>query len=123
MHDALRTLPTPRAPRTLLPRVMTATSQLRQRPWYARTWLSWPVGWQVASVAAFAMLIAVLAVLWPMAGNALVIPALVRVFWRALLQPLVVIGFALSVVALLMSVAGWNAINRLALSSEGSVHP
>jgi hypothetical protein len=47
----LRQLPMPRAPRTLLPRVMAATQQWARRPWYARAWFTWPPGWQVASIA------------------------------------------------------------------------
>ena len=49
----LRQLPLPRAPRTLLPRVMAATQQWARRPWYARAWFTWPLGWQVASIAVF----------------------------------------------------------------------
>ena len=45
----LRSLPAPRAPRTLLPRVMAAANEAANRPWYSRTWLQWPVGWQLAS--------------------------------------------------------------------------
>jgi hypothetical protein len=45
----LRSLPTPRAPRTLLPAVMAAANEAANRPWYSRTWLQWPVGWQLAS--------------------------------------------------------------------------
>ena len=48
-----RQLPMPRAPRTLLPRVMAAAQQWARRPWYARAWFTWPLGWQVASIAVF----------------------------------------------------------------------
>jgi hypothetical protein len=47
----LRALPTPRAPRTLLPRIMAALAQEARRPWYARAWMSWPLQWQLASGA------------------------------------------------------------------------
>ena len=50
---SLRQLPMPRAPRTLLPRVMAAAQQWARRPWYARAWFTWPLGWQVASIAVF----------------------------------------------------------------------
>ena len=49
---ALRTLPTPRAPRSLLPRVLAAVAAEASRPWYARAWLSWPLHWQLVSGAA-----------------------------------------------------------------------
>ena len=58
-HDALRRLPTPSAPNTLLPRVMAAARQTPQRAWYARAWRSWPHAWQAASaVAVLAVLVA-----------------------------------------------------------------
>ena len=47
----LRRLSAPRAPRTLLPRVMAAIA-MAQRPWYARGWRTWPLGWQLASATA-----------------------------------------------------------------------
>ena len=47
----LRALPMPRAPRTLLPRVLAAARAWSERPWYAREWLSWPLIWQLGSVA------------------------------------------------------------------------
>jgi hypothetical protein len=47
--DALRALPEPRAPRTLLPRVMTAVAMRANQPWYRREWIAWPWGWQMAS--------------------------------------------------------------------------
>src|SRR3954466_15035194 len=54
----LRRLPLPRAPQTLLPRVMAAVHAWADRPWYARAWFTWPVGWQAASVAALLIVIA-----------------------------------------------------------------
>ena len=52
---ALRSLPTPRAPRSLLPRVLAAVAAEASRPWYARAWLSWPLHWQLVSGAATAV--------------------------------------------------------------------
>jgi hypothetical protein len=64
---ALRELPGPRAPRTLLPRVMAAVRQQQNRtaqnavpqelPSAGRTWFRWPLGWQAASVAALILLV------------------------------------------------------------------
>ena len=45
----LRALPLPRAPHTLVPRVMEAVRILAGRPWYARTWFTWPLGGQMLS--------------------------------------------------------------------------
>jgi hypothetical protein len=61
----LRQLPMPRAPRTLLPRVMAATEQWARRPWYARAWFTWPLAWQVASIAVFCVIGAGAATLLP----------------------------------------------------------
>lgn len=51
---ALRELPAPRAPHTLLPRVMRAVAVCTRRPWYQRAWLTWPLGWQLVSGGAVA---------------------------------------------------------------------
>ena len=68
----LRQLPMPRAPRTLLPRVMAATQQWARRPWYARAWLTWPLGWQLASIAVFCVIGAWAAMLLPTVEGAAV---------------------------------------------------
>jgi hypothetical protein len=62
---ALRRLAQPRAPRTLLPRVMAAAGAQARRPVAARPWLAWTVGWQIASVAALLACAAGLAWIWP----------------------------------------------------------
>ncbi len=51
----LKALPGPRAPETLLPRVLAATIRRKPAPWYARPWLAWPLRWQLAS--AFVLLV------------------------------------------------------------------
>lgn len=58
IHRELHRLPLPKAPETLLPRVMAAVQEWAQRPWYTRAWLSWPAGWQIASSLAFVVFIA-----------------------------------------------------------------
>jgi hypothetical protein len=45
----LRVLPVPRAPDTLLPRVMAAVRALAAKPWYTRTWFTWPLAGQLLS--------------------------------------------------------------------------
>ena len=44
VHQALRRLPLPRAPRSLTPRVMAAVRARRDAPWYARPMATWPLG-------------------------------------------------------------------------------
>jgi hypothetical protein len=65
LDEALRQLETPRAPRTLLPRVMAAVHTAARVPWYRREWRRWPVGWQVASAMATALFLALTMNLWP----------------------------------------------------------
>jgi hypothetical protein len=50
---ALVRLQPPRAPHTLLPRVLAAVRQTQQR-WSVRGWSGWPLGWRLASCALFA---------------------------------------------------------------------
>ena len=111
----LRMLPPPVAPRTLLPRVMTAV-QAAQRPWYSRAWLTWPLGWQAASVAVLFAVLAGIAVIGPplqaaastlpfvssvrddvadRARDVEVATTTVRVLWRALIAPIVPYAFGL----------------------------
>jgi hypothetical protein len=61
----LRRLPVPRAPQTLLPRVLAAVQAWAQRPWYERAWFTWPVGLQIASIAALIVIVVVGAVVMP----------------------------------------------------------
>src|SRR5262245_38476495 len=114
----LRQLPAPRAPRTLLPRVLAAVREWSERPWYQRAWLTWPVAWQIASASALVLFVAVGAALLPTAQSAAggavsnvaggtiarigvrvsqVEDAVraTRVLWGALVQPLVTYAFAL----------------------------
>lgn len=108
--EALRQLSEPKAPGTLLPRVMLAARARAARPWYSRAWMTWPVGWRVASVAAAAALVVAVGVFtpvleglvastsaawlsraaeWVMARTAGVRVAVetAGVLWRAIVQP------------------------------------
>jgi hypothetical protein len=70
VHHALSGLPSPRAPRTLLPRVMAAAASMeaeRSRP-KAATWFTWRREWQAASIAALMLLVAGAAWIWPAAS-------------------------------------------------------
>jgi hypothetical protein len=129
----LKRLPPPRAPRTLLPRVLAATARRPPSPWYARPWLSWPLVAQAASIAAAALLVLgvyvfALPVLFSNPGHranasdvtALLqalndASALVRVSWRLLLEP---VAFVVMVAALTLSLgcaALWSVLDRVAL--------
>ena len=126
----------PRAPHTLLPRVLAAVQRWSRRPWYARAWLTWPLGRQVVSMLALLVLVVGSAVLlpsaWAAAGGAaspvaarvmsdvsgilqrveLTIHA-VRVLWRALGEPLVAYAFALAALMCLACAAFGTALNRV----------
>jgi hypothetical protein len=133
----LKELPTPQAPRSLLPRVLASVQAWTLRPWYTRAWLAWPLGWQVVSIAALALLLVASAIVMPSAqaaaggvGSALASGPIgemtaiarradlainaVRVLWHALVEPLVAYAFALVVVMCLACAAFVTALNRVA---------
>jgi hypothetical protein len=129
----LRRLPSPRAPRTLLPRVMTAVHH-SQRPWYSRAWLTWPIGWQIASVCVLLGVVAGTAAMLPTLrelASALTFVAdvqgnvadtardvetastAVRVLWRALLAPVVPYAFGLVFLMCVACALFGTALNHL----------
>ena len=116
----LQQLPRPRAPETLLPRVVAAVRQQVRAPWYRQPWVEWPLVCQAASVALLAALapLAPLALEWigagvvsraagdAAAGVAVVtddVTTLSRVLWRVFLEPAV--GYLGTLIAI-MCVAG-----------------
>jgi hypothetical protein len=131
----LRALPPPRAPRTLLPRVMAAVEEAAaEQPWYARTWLTWPVGWQIASLVFLFSAIAGAAILWPTVEAAINTLSFVtevrgdvastardvetattalRVLWRTLLAPVVPYAFALVLLMCAACAIFGTALNHL----------
>ena len=131
---ALDGLPPPRAPRSLLPRVMAAleANQAAHRPApRARPWLAWPLGWQVASIAfVMAMTIGVWR-LWPetvsqvawftplsvaevsteltsVGNTAAAVVGAARTVWHAVVQPFVFYMLAL-VLAMCAACAAFGA--------------
>src|ERR1051325_55004 len=115
--DALKQLPAPRAPETLLPRVMAAVDASTYRVWYRRAWRTWPLHWQIASAIACAALLLLIASVGPVNSAAVTraAPATVVIsdsvafagrmqdatgvawtLWRVVLQPLVPYAFALA---------------------------
>jgi hypothetical protein len=116
----LRALPMPRAPLTLLPRVLAAARAWSERPWYAREWLTWPLIWQLGSVALLLLTIGGGAVAVPtmqsimaeatssigsaiqldlprLTGGVDVSTNALRVIWRALVQPFLPYAFVVVV--------------------------
>jgi hypothetical protein len=133
----LRGLPFPRAPHTLLPRVLAAVDQWARRPWDSRAWFTWPPGWQVASLMALALLVAGVALLMPgalaaaggaasrlapgamseVADTASRVYAAInagRVVWRALIEPLAVYAFVLVALMCVACAAFGTALDRVA---------
>ena len=131
----LRRLPPPRAPHTLLPRVMAAVQDWAARPWYARAWFTWPLGWQVVSVAALVVLVAGTVLLAPRveaaAAGAIasvqarfvstvpdeppVAAASARILWRTLLEPLVNYAVVIIVLMFLACAVFGTALNHVVI--------
>jgi hypothetical protein len=137
VHDELCRLPTPRAPGTLLPRVVGAAHAWMARPWYARDWFTWPIGLQVLSMATLAVIVAGAVVMAPAAEQVArtVVAALAsrpaaavatavqhfdavvttaRVLWRALAAPLMPYAFVVVALMCLACAAFGTALNRVA---------
>ena len=113
----LRQLPRPRAPRTLLPRVLAATVERADGP-AATGWFTWPRAWQIGSAAALALLAAGL---WmfltapprpvtEIARTAGETATVMRAFWQVLLQPVATYVAALGVGLALACAAAWAAL-------------
>ena len=114
---ALRQLPVPPAPPTLLPRVMAAAQQWARRPWYTRAWFSWPLTWQVASIAALAVAAAGVPLLLPHAEEVFS-PAVARanaaiVLWRAIIRPMMPYAAAFAALMCLACAVFGAALNQV----------
>lgn len=130
----LRSLPAPRAPRTLLPRVMAAANEAAHRPWYSRAWLQWPVGWQLASALMLIGVVAAGSIVLPHVRDAVetigfvanvrsdvadsardveTATTAVRVLWRTLLAPVVPWAFGLVTLMCAACAVFGTALNHL----------
>ena len=107
----LRRLPLPRAPHTLLPRVLAAVEAWVNRPWYTRAWFTWPVGWQVASVALLALVVAGVWMLPPAPPSVVVTTNAGRVLWRTMVEPFLVYAFGIVVIMCLACAAFGAALS------------
>ena len=129
----LRQLPPPRAPHTLLPRVLAAVQAWTMRPWYQRPWFTWPLGWQMGLSAALILLVTggglllpgASAAVWTFsapaigeiagaAGRAAVAVNTAAVLWRALVAPVVPYVFGLALLMCLACAAFGAALNHVA---------
>jgi hypothetical protein len=133
----LKRLPAPRAPQTLLPRVLAAAHAWTMRPWYERAWFTWPLGWQLASAAALLLFLAGAGMLLPGAQAAAAAAAstfaapligdvagvaertavavnAAGVLWRALVQPFIPYVFGLAMLMCVACAALGAALNHLA---------
>lgn len=120
VHEELRRLPGPLAPRTLLPRVLAAVDAWANRPWYARAWFTWPLGWQIASVAALAFAVYGTWNLPPVPASVVATTNAGGVIWRTLIEPLVgYVVFLVVLMCLACAVFG-AALNYLFLERTAS---
>jgi hypothetical protein len=136
---ALKRLPTPHAPHTLLPRVMSAVESRVARA-APKPWVDWPLGWQLASAAlvvvfaiavvrlgpgaeaaigrsAAPVIASVTSQLGDLADRTLVAVTLTRVIWRALMQ---LSGYALLLVLMMGAACATfgAALDRVALGGH-----
>ena len=137
---ALRRLPEPRAPRSLLPRVMavvattTATGAIEgtRQPWYAGPWVTWPRAWQSASIVVLVAALggSVFGVIGVDRGLARLtdrapivgaISTVTRLVWDTLLQPAAVYSLVAFLAVLFASALTWRMCSRVAL--EGAPQP
>ena len=131
--DALAELPVPRAPETLLPRVMAAVAAWAERPWYTRAWLTWPISLQIASAAALVLLVAAVAFGMAQAAGpaalataaasrvgdagaaAQTIAAAFQTLWRALVRPVAPYAFAIVSMMCAACAACGAALNQIVM--------
>jgi hypothetical protein len=125
LDDELRRLPAPRAPRTLLPRVMAAIEEHRPAPWYSRAWVTWPRGLQVMSASAAVLVIAVViwgiptaTSHWTVLQTAGEVSTLARVFWHTWLQPIASYFAAALILLSLVCFAAYSVVSRMTLETS-----
>ena len=120
----LKRLPTPQAPRTLLPRVMSVVAGTRPLAWYSRPWLDWPWALQLLSLVVAGTIASGGWMLWNQAPElALRInqtAAVSRALWSAFIGPIAFIVLALTIVVALACAAAWTAVTRVTFGGASS---
>lgn len=111
----LRQLPTPHAPKTLLPRVLAAADAWARRPWYTRAWFAWPAGWRAASVAAVTLLVFGIWKVPPAPASVVATAGATRVVWNLLIAPVLPYAFVFVVLMGVTCVAAGLALNYVLL--------
>lgn len=113
LHD----LPAPRAPRTLLPRILAAT--VERAPQLQPTgWFTWPLAWRIASVVlllaagggAWMLFAAPPAPVSHAAETAGEIATVARVLWDVMAQPIASYLFVLGISLALACALAWAAL-------------
>jgi hypothetical protein len=113
----LKDLPLPRAPRTLLPRVLAATVNRAPLP-AATGWSTWPLGWRIVACAP---LVALIAGIWMLmtappsgvseaAHTAGQVATVARVLWNVMAQPLATYLFVLGISLTFACALAWAAL-------------
>ena len=113
----LAALPQPRAPRTLLPRVLAATVAAEARVG-ATGWFTWPLAWRIASIVALVALVtggSLFATAPPQqisdaAESAGEVATVARVLGDVLAHPLATYLFVLGVSLALACALAWAAL-------------
>ena len=117
LDHELRELPMPRAPRTLLPRVLAATVERAPRA-AATGWFTWPVAWRIAALVLVAAITAGVSVLLSSppqrlsnaAETAGEVATVARVLWQVMAQPIASYLFVLGVSLTLACALAWAAL-------------
>ena len=136
VERALDSLPAPKAPATLMPRVMQAVAAAAAKPvpWYSRAWLQWPLEAQLASLIALTAAGIALWIegpaMWTWTTNVVSVSpetpawwaslikgfggalAVARLPWR-MLEPVAFYFGLLALIASLAMAASWYAVSRL----------
>jgi hypothetical protein len=139
----LRRLPLPRAPRTLLPRVLAITVRRSRRRSWTAIWAAWPRAWRFASLVGIAGAVAGVGVAAAVGLGSLGFEGLAahvlstgqaaydglsrlaalprqasafgRLVWRSFLEPIATYLFFLTLSFSLACAALWAALDRAAL--------
>ena len=117
LDRALRELPLPHAPRTLLPRVLAAAVHAQESA-AATGWSTWPALWRAASVVLFVAIVAGASMFFSAppaqlsgaAEKAGDVAAVARVFWEVLARPVASYLFVLGVSLALACALAWAAL-------------